>query len=101
MLSTPTIVYGSLPSEIDFPTIAGSPANRDSHKCRLITVTRGPLGRSSSAVNPRPSTKGAPTSLKKLADTRPAGNCSGKVPPVKLMTAVLNAETSSTTCVCC
>jgi hypothetical protein len=64
------------------PTMFGSALNRVSHRLRLMTATFGPCGRSSSAEKLRPSTKGAPISLKKSADTRPERSCSGKLPPV-------------------
>jgi hypothetical protein len=47
-----------------------------------MTTTFGPSGVSSSGVNVRPRTTGAPNSLKKPSETWPERTCSGNVPPV-------------------
>jgi hypothetical protein len=82
--STPITVYGSLPSTRALPTRVASPPKRRSQSVWVITTTRGPFGRSSSAVKMRPTSMGAPNRRKYSAETWSALSCSGSM-PVKLM----------------
>ncbi len=94
------MVCGSPPREIALPSTFGSRSKRSAQSLWLSTATRGPPGRSSSGLNVRPSTVEAPNSPKNSRETRPERSCSGKVPPVKLTTPVLKAETASVTVSC-
>ncbi len=96
----PTTTCRTLPSEIVWPTIRGSPPKRRLHKPWLRIATRRPLGRSSSAVNARPCSSGARNSRKNSAVTRATGMCSASVPPVRFTNSRRWADTSSNTDVC-
>ncbi len=92
------IVYASPLSDTAVPMTFGSELKRVVQSRLLSTTTRGPLGTSSSAETVRPSATGAPTSLKKSADTFSDRSCSGNPPPVRFTRPELKAETSWTTC---
>ena len=81
------------------PTTARSAPKRRRQTPSLRTTTRPPFGRSSAAVNVRPSATGAPNRRKKSALTWAVAICSGS-PSVRLTALKRYAETSWNAPVC-